>query len=86
MLEQPRTAIEWDALLYDLLTTKERESLAERWQIIRLLAADMPQRDIAHTLGVSISKITRGSRVLQEGRGGFLKALKTFPGPITEPS
>lgn len=76
MLEQPRNAVEWDALLQDLLTPNERESLAERWQIVQLLANGMPQRDIADTLGVSISKITRGSRVLQEGKGGLLKALK----------
>ncbi len=77
LLGQSRTATEWDALLQDLLTPKERESLAERWQIIRLLTSGMPQREIADRLGVSISKITRGSRVLQEGRGGFSKALKT---------
>jgi len=78
MLELSRTTAEWDALLQDLLTPNERESLAERWQIIQLLAKGMPQRDVAHTLGVSISKVTRGSRVLQEGKGGFLKALKAY--------
>jgi len=76
ILKQPRTTEEWDALLHDLLTKKERESLAERWQIIKLLASGMPQREIAERLGVSISKITRGSRALQEGCGGFVKALK----------
>jgi Trp operon repressor len=79
MLEQSRNAAEWDALLQDLLTPKERDSLAERWQIIKLLALGIPQREIADRLGVSISKITRGSRVLQEGRGGFAKALKMYP-------
>ena len=76
MLSLPRSKPEWDALLLDLLTPKERASLAERWQIIQLLSSDMPQREIAKKLGVSISKITRGSRVLQEGNGGFRKALK----------
>ncbi|MEK7591036.1 MAG: Trp family transcriptional regulator [Patescibacteria group bacterium] len=76
VLEQPRNTVEWDALLQDLLTPNERESLTERWQIVQLLANGMPQRDIADKLGVSISKITRGSRVLQEGKGGFLKALQ----------
>jgi len=79
MLEAQRSTPEWDALLQDLLTPKERESLAERWQIIKFLASGMPQREIADRLGVSISKITRGSRVMQEGRGGFAKALKQPP-------
>ena len=76
MLAQPRTPSQWDALLEDLLTPNERHSVAERWQLVRLLSSGMPQRDIAAKLGISISKITRGSRVLQEGRGGFKDALK----------
>lgn len=79
MLEESRSAPEWDALLQDLLTPKERESLAERWQIVKLLVSGMPQREIADRLGVSISKITRGSRVLQDGSGGFAKALMARP-------
>ena len=76
LLSADRSRADWDALLEDLLTPQERESLAERWHIIRLLHKGLPQREIAEMLGVSISKITRGSRVLQEGRGGFEKALK----------
>lgn len=66
-------------LLQDLLTPKERESLAERWQIVKVLVSGIPQREIADLLGVIISKITRGSRVLQDGTGGFAKALKMHP-------
>jgi TrpR family trp operon transcriptional repressor len=66
-------------LLDDILTPQELASLAERWQLIQKLDAGVPQRDIAEELGVSISKITRGSRMLQYGKGGFghfLKKLK----------
>lgn len=76
LLMQKRTEDEWDALLDDLLTPQERESLIERWQLIQLLHTGMAQRDIAEKLGVSISKITRGSRVLQYGKGGFLQSLE----------
>jgi Trp operon repressor len=62
---------EADRLLQDLLTPQEIESLAERWQLVQLLATGMPQRDISEKLNVSISKVTRGSRVLQYGNGGF---------------
>ncbi len=63
------------ALLEDLLSPKEVASIAERWQIIRELAKGTPQREIAKKLGISISKITRGSRVLQYGKGGVQKFL-----------
>lgn len=58
-------------LLKDILTPQELDSVAERWQLIQMLAAGVPQREIAKKLGISISKITRGSRMLQYGSGGF---------------
>ncbi len=67
-------------LLVDILTPQELESLAERWQLIQSLDAGMPQREIAEKLGVSISKITRGSRMLQFGGGGFQYFLKKLKG------
>lgn len=62
---------EVDMLLQDILTPQEIESIAERWQLIRQLSSGKPQRDVAKNLKVSISKITRGSRVLKYGAGGF---------------
>ena len=58
-------------LLTDILTPQELESIAERWQLIKQLHAGKPQRNIAEDLGISISKISKGSRVLQYGEGGF---------------
>jgi Trp operon repressor len=63
-------------LLEDMLTPQEVDSLAERWSLIRELAAGTPQREIAKKLNISISKITRGSRVLKFGTGGFSVLLK----------
>jgi TrpR family trp operon transcriptional repressor len=63
-------------LLDDLFTPQEVASLCERWQLIQELHKGTPQRDIAKKLGVSISKITRGSRMLQFGSGGFTYFLK----------
>ncbi|MFA6259192.1 MAG: Trp family transcriptional regulator [Candidatus Peribacteraceae bacterium] len=62
-------------LLSDILTPQEIESVAERWQIVQGLARDIPQREVAAKLGVSISKVTRGSRMLQYGSGGFRRFL-----------
>lgn len=63
-------------LIDDLLTPQEVASLAERWQLIQELHKGTPQREIAENLGLSISKITRGSRMLQYGSGGFAYFLE----------
>lgn len=67
-------------ILEDILTPQELASLAERWQLIQKLDAGEPQRDIAEELGISISKITRGSRMLQYGKGGFKHFLRKLQG------
>lgn len=79
LLSSVRTKGEAKRLLSDLLTPQELEELALRWQIVQMLAKEVPQREIAKKLGVSITKITRGSSALQYGSGGFelfLKRLK----------
>ncbi len=63
-------------LLEDILTPQELEDIAGRWQLIRELAKGTPQREIASKLDLSISKITRGSRMLQFGSGGFRHFLQ----------
>jgi len=66
--------------LLDLLTPQEYKELPKRWQIVKLLAKGMPQREIAKTLNVSIGTITRGSRELLDESGGFRKVLKKYYG------
>ena len=67
--------------LRDLLTPAEYRDTALRWRIVTMLAKGVPQRDIAESLGVSLSKITRGSRELLNETGGFAKALKKQTAP-----
>ena len=65
-------------LLRDMLTPAELRSLAKRWEELQLLARGMKQREVAKKLKISISKVTRGSRVLRDGSGGawlFLRRL-----------
>src|SRR5437763_1512218 len=69
-------AKEAELLMRDMLTPQELASLAERWQLVQELARGTPQRDIAKKLKLSISKITRGSRALHYGNGGFAHFLK----------
>ncbi len=67
---------ESEMLLQDILTPQELHEIAERWQLIQGLDSGMTQRDVATKYGVSISKITRGSHMLQHGTGGFGLFLK----------
>ncbi len=62
--------------LEDLLTPAELKEIVSRWQIIKQLSKNVPQRKISSGLGVSIAKITRGSRELMNKNGGFWKILK----------
>ena len=63
-------------LLQDILTPQELDSLSERWRLIQALASGMKQREINKKLKISISKITRGSKMLKYGSGGFKLFLK----------
>jgi TrpR family trp operon transcriptional repressor len=65
-----------DEFMVDLLTPKEIVELTKRWQLIKQLHRGIPQRTIAANLKLSISKITRGSRMLLNKTGGFNQVLK----------
>jgi TrpR family trp operon transcriptional repressor len=72
-IEDPKVM---DAFLVDLLTPAEYEDIVLRWQIVQQLNGGIPQRRIAKSLGLSIAKVTRGSRVLLGKKGGFNQILK----------
>lgn len=67
---------EAEDLLSDILTPQELDSLAERWQEIQELAKGNTQREVARKLKISVAKVSRGSKILQYGTGGFLHFLK----------
>ena len=45
-----------------LLTPAELADIAARWALVKALRRKIPQREIALDLGISLCKITRGSR------------------------
>jgi len=66
----------FSALLDDLFTPEEIETLARRWQIIKELQKKTPQREIADKLGVAIATVTRGSRMLKNPNGDFARIIR----------
>ena len=64
-----------EAVLEDLLTPREISDLAERIDILTMLDEGMPQREIAKELGISITTVNRGSRVLKWGTGVIKKYI-----------
>jgi len=71
LFREADTSGELESLILDLFTLSERKDLWERWRIVDLLLTGRSQRDIRDELRVSISKVTRGSLVIQKGTGAF---------------
>lgn len=59
------SADEVEKFLYEVLTDNERKDLSLRWELMKKLYAGVPQRSIASELGISLCKITRGSKILK---------------------
>lgn len=64
-----------EALLRCLLTPAEIRDIAARWALVKALDQKIPQREIARELGVSLCKITRGSRELKKPGSAFRRIL-----------
>ena len=58
-----------------LLTPKETADIAARWALVKALEQKIPQREIAKILGISLCKITRGSREMKNPSQAFQKML-----------
>ena len=64
--------------LYCLLTQNELENISTRWELVKLIDEGMSQRRIAEKLGLSLCKITRGSKELKKEDSAFEKMLRTL--------
>ncbi len=62
--------------LYSLFTQTEADEIAKRWALVKRIAEGLPQRAIAEELGLSLCKITRGSRELKKDRSAFRRMLE----------
>jgi TrpR family trp operon transcriptional repressor len=61
--------------LESILTPREREEIAGRWLLVKLLDQGESQRHVAKRLGMSLCKITRGSRELRRRHSAFKAVL-----------
>jgi TrpR family transcriptional regulator, trp operon repressor len=66
-----------DRFLESILTAREVRDLARRWELVKLLDRGSSQRSIARTLGMSLCKITRGSRELKKPGSALRRVLET---------
>lgn len=64
--------------LCSLLTPNEIKEVASRWALVKLITEGMSQRKIAEKLGLSLCKITRGSRELKKEKSSFKAMIDLF--------
>jgi TrpR family trp operon transcriptional repressor len=65
-----------EEFLYSLFTPSEADEIAKRWALVKRIADGVPQREIAKELGLSLCKITRGSRELKKEGSSFKRMLE----------
>ena len=59
----------------DLCTPGEIESMANRWQVAKLLAKQTTYREVSMMTGVSMATVTRVARFLSQEDSGYKKYL-----------
>ena len=62
-----------------LLTPAEIADIAARWALVKALRQKTPQREIVKDLGISLCKITRGSRELKKPGSAFRRIIEQQP-------
>lgn len=64
--------------LKSILTQNEVDEIAARWALVRLIDDGMSQRKISRELGLSLCKITRGSKELKKRGSAFKRMIVTY--------
>ena len=74
-LAETKDALLIKNFLLRLLTPAEIADIAARWALVKALEQKIPQRKIAKDLGLSLCKITRGSKEMKNPDQAFHKML-----------
>jgi len=64
-----------EQFLREILTPSEVSGISSRWELVKRLDDGQSQRTIAAELGLSLCKITRGSRELKKPRSALRAML-----------
>ena len=59
-----------------LFTPAEKKDFANRWLLVKEIDKGTTQREIARKFGMSLCKITRGSKILHDSDSAFRKMLE----------
>ncbi len=60
----------------DLATISELKSMAERWEVARMIDKGISYREISKKTGVSTATITRVALWFNHGEGGYKKMME----------
>ncbi len=71
---------EMKSFIEEILTPKEIEDFALRWKLLQELNEGHTQRNIAAKHGISLCKITRGSKILKKDNSITKKILDRYHG------
>lgn len=79
ILAEMTIAEDVEKFLYEILTDNERRDLSLRWELMKKLYKGVPQRSIASELGISLCRITRGSKILKSPDSVTGRLLASMP-------
>jgi len=60
----------------EIFTPAEIDDFVLRWRLMKMLLDGVPQRKIASRLGISLCKITRGSKIIKKGNSITERIIK----------
>ena len=67
-----------ESFLRSILTRSEVKLVSSRWELVKMLKAGQSQRAISRALGLSLCKITRGSRELKGQEPPLRRVIELF--------
>jgi len=67
-----------DRFLREILTPRELHDISARWELVKRLDRGDSQRLVASELGLSLCKITRGSRELKKEDSALKKVIRYY--------